>query len=401
MNAAINSIPIKSFISIDLIIFCSFAIFLSPLRLENLSSFYSNTSLLLSEPLATLSKYSIPLSLSILCILSTYSLWEKKRSFWSLNKIFIIYAITNIVGIFRTVIYSDENLSRFILGTALILLIYIISFKKFRFLVFEKAFFYTSVIFVAGHLYQWIIDPSVMQWKGRWMGIVAHPNHLGAYSAGLLLTLLPSLFNKSKYNPNKLLRLSTSVLLLLLCLLSGSRTSLLILSGGIIFQLAASRIKWKSSHLIIIALIILGMFAIIYLTQTLNNDSDEMRITTTENTRIDAWKTQFQDFGSNPLFGAGKTEKTESSLFAAMSIGGILVGLGYFTFILSVVYRCIRTIQESKFRQISSSQLAFQGALLGLTLGSLFEGYGLMALQVYSLCNVMILICCASLERQA
>ena len=285
------------------------------------------------------------------------------------------------------VVYDAADLPRFVTAILLILVTFVLYSHPFPAESFRYYFRTAGQLLLIGTLWQYVRDPSIIMWNNRWMGIVNHPVFLALFSA-IYGIIAFSFALESERTGKRVWAFVEFCAFSLLIVLSGSRTGLLTMGCGVGAMVFAHGNKTRNHSLGFLFLFSALLAGMVLVSTDLGSSlfDEDNRVLSTQDTRSKAWATQLATFEENPLFGSGYTDRSESSFLAALSIAGLVGGLGYLLFFFSGLSRAIAVIFNfgGRYDHGSIGFLTCASLLLALLAASLVEGFAIMGIQVVS-----------------
>lgn len=205
----------------------------------------------------------------------------------------------------------------------------------------------------------------------RYFGITTHPNFLGAQVA--LCTIVA--FSRICLSPIKIIiSVTITGFGLWLLLLSGSRTGIIMLLVGIIFNLHFSNtFKYKIPIITLLGFSLFIFYGYFQEEAALVYD----RGSGGADTRTSAWTIMFNAFLESPIFGVGYFDKASESSFLKIIVNyGLIYFSLYIAMLVLTVRKLILLIKFNKVNNISNDFLPLSiGLLLSMLAGGILEGY--------------------------
>jgi len=204
----------------------------------------------------------------------------------------------------------------------------------------------------------------------RFFGVGGHPNFTGVHMALCVLILSGSLWDGTKIH-----RIVTAAFLLAaayLLYLTGSRTGLVVMAGGMVATLVTLKMRYSSLLLLLVASIV-GILILSFSDfhfETLV--SSEVYDRGGGNTRSAAWAAMWGLVLENPLIGSGQfVGNSENSVLRGWAAIGIIYPIALVSAIAALALEVFKQGTGSIGRRFASL-FALMG---GLVCGSVFEGY--------------------------
>lgn len=245
-----------------------------------------------------------------------------------------------------------------------------------------KSISWAGILFLIGVMAQLAINPSGEIWNGRFYGTTGNPNHCGVLLAITSLATLYLMLRPGAKFKARVFYGAVAVVMVVLLLWTGSRTSMLTLMVGLVVQ-------FRRRFGAIVVLCMVGAIVALAIWQTSSADSSSMRMFTTTNTRTQIWRLMVDEFMSSPLLGvhedASGTENSYLLVAAHAGLAGLipmLIALGTLGLTVRRVWKHHRRLQQ--FEPLFD--VVF-GLIAGELTGALFEGYlyGVYSFPVLSL----------------
>jgi hypothetical protein len=227
------------------------------------------------------------------------------------------------------------------------------------------------ILFAIASLIELKANRDNVFWNGRFNGVTSHPVFCGVISslgvcAGLHLLLAGSV--------KKITRWSSIFCVLVgiaFVIMSGTRTAIVVLSIsllGVLYQhLRGSRLVLA----LVAACLVLGSVKVTLFYLRESENISEMRITSAENTRVDAWQRLWAVFTEYPMLGL-PGQGGESSYLRILASGGVLGGL---PFGFGIIFFSVSLVQIFISRGISRESGSIVGLGVSLLVLGIFEGY--------------------------
>jgi O-antigen ligase len=306
---------------------------------------------------------------------------QKKMDIFVLNGLFslsilIIYIISSLNGDSLVTSLMRVALSFFISVLFSFYFIFVLKLNRTDYLqIIIMPPLLAGGLFVLINIALYIIDRNaVISDFGRMFGTTEHPNFLGVTSALILLLVHQQVLILTKLKTNALHYKFVLLYVIyggavVLVFLSGSRTALsIVLTGYFLFILLGNK-KLRSF------LILLFAFLVSYYLQAsvfFEQDTENIRILSSVNTREGAWDAMYEIFYNNPFFGVGikNIGYSENSILRALAGAG-LIGSLVFIFIHVIAIR-FAFLQCIYLKNIHSN---FTPIIFAIIVGSIFEGY--------------------------
>ena len=280
---------------------------------------------------------------------------------------------------FLDFLYGDQIILSFL--TRIAILIFAISafYLYFRETYFDAGYFYLPIIIsgsilVFVNLLFYIVDKESVWPSGpyaRFIGNTEHPNFIALICSILLVAINEAMVFFKKYNHiSRTLYLylrAVTVLLIAGVFASGSRTGLFLLIAYLL--ISYSYRSRRRNMFILLGGFSLTFFIILDGFQTITN-IDGLRVTSTENTRTDAWSGMLNVFYENPFFGVGRNSVgfSENSYLWALSATGLF---GFVFFILFL----FTTLKNAKSSLENAKQQGAAFLVICVLLAAAFEGF--------------------------
>jgi hypothetical protein len=254
-----------------------------------------------------------------------------------------------------------------------VLMIYVnfIAKKKNNSIFFIRPVFLSTGIFILINFFVLIFDKAAVysEISGRMYGTLEHPNFFGVTTALIFLTTIYYIQVNIRELNNFGVIFSFIILFICFALVvySGSRTSLLLIGSGLFWMFLVSKVNLKGKIVTITIPIVLLTLASLYL-----NDSNDVRILSSQNTREEAWGYLLTTFINNPFLGIGLSNMqfSESSYMRPLAAYGMIGSFLYFVIILSsIVFMFLFFYNKRKIK----FDISF--VLLGILFGGVTEGF--------------------------
>jgi hypothetical protein len=227
-----------------------------------------------------------------------------------------------------------------------------------------QAIFYGSMVFCSINLVIYLASIGNVMWKGRLFGVTGHPNFLGI-SAAICFTISSCLFYYEKDKLKKAIFLLGIVVGLWVCILTGSRTSII----SSLAALSVFSINQLPNIYVKVILTCLSVLLAIFLFSTV--DREQVDYAGRGNTREQTWKELYLEAAELPIFGKGRVGATTNSYLFAIVAGGVLGAIFFFISLAQA-----STIYFQHFRGSASFYINIcRATLIILLVGSIFEGF--------------------------
>ncbi|MEZ6163672.1 MAG: hypothetical protein R3B67_04470 [Phycisphaerales bacterium] len=239
-----------------------------------------------------------------------------------------------------------------------------------------RAIVLSNVVWVGMVLVQIAVNPTFITMGNsfRFVGLLANPQHAGVLLPHICLILIWLILNDSgKLRIFYLLLVGINGVFLLW---TGSRTGMGMLVIGLCAILYSK--AGRAIFLLPIAMI-LAYIGLKFMTGVIGNDIGLERLTSTDNTRDESWRTLIQHGMENPMVGVGTegTEKSENSwLYGFASYGAgmlaILVFLTLIAFTIGLKWFRARFSLDPYYRPLLDLCI---GGVAMFFAGAVLEGY--------------------------
>jgi hypothetical protein len=215
--------------------------------------------------------------------------------------------------------------------------------------------------------------PMIMGRGLRFVGLTANPQHASVLLASMAVVALWLALNDLRRL--RLLWAGMLGITIILLAWTGSRTGM----GMLVIGATATLYARMGRTILILPVIALAGAVGFKVLQSLNVDLGLWRLTSTENTREQAWATLLQSGLSSPIIGvglrdAGDTENSYLLAFAGYGIGMVAL---VFTLMFACFVQSLRLIRRRKFLPPADRTLA--DLIIGVEImyfaGAMFEGY--------------------------
>jgi hypothetical protein len=256
--------------------------------------------------------------------------------------------------------------------------------SKLNYKLFIIPIFIASSLFIAINSTLLIFDTSSVYSlvSGRMYGTLDHPNFFGV-TVGLI-SLTSTYFFLIHFKSNGVIANSFCIFIIIMSVVmvvfSGSRTSLLMLVSGYLYYFIGSKINKKNK--ILFVLFVLFLYAIYEMIYLSTLSSADIRILSTENTRVLAWDYLIRIIIENPAFGIGLNNLhfSESSYLRPLAAYGIFGSLLYFSLVLFSFF-----ISFVFHKNNYNLNFNYSGIIICLLIGGVTEGYLIEAVSFPSL----------------
>ncbi len=261
-----------------------------------------------------------------------------------------------------------------------------------------------GMIFSLAGVAQYAVEPSSVSWAGRFLGVSGNANHAGVL---LGLCIPPTVFEVITSRRRLLWRLILGALvgvMVVLLVWTGSRTGFVtgLVGTMVLFRLRVGRLA--------LALIVCGAFVYLMMSIFVEAQANASRLVALDDTRSVQWRSMFDDFLNNPLFGASALESkwSENSYLLIAARTGLL-GLIPFSFAFGLVVLAMVRLQRLRKFLGADALLAdlVTGGLLSVGTGAMLEGFllGTYSFPIFTLMIYLALLAflidyCGALQRQ-
>lgn len=193
-----------------------------------------------------------------------------------------------------------------------------------------NAYFLGSLLFLLLNLGLHLTGVASLIWKGRFFGLTTHPNFIGLCGA-VTAALSFALFYGEKSGIGRVLYVIGLLAGLWVCILSGSRTSLLGSAASIVTVLFFSVKDYSLKPLLILLILLGSILAISYV------DLQSLDYANRGNTREETWASMYQEASQLPFFGRGRSGATTNAYLFAVVAGGVFGAFFFFRTIFSAI----------------------------------------------------------------
>jgi len=234
------------------------------------------------------------------------------------------------------------------------------------------AIFATGILWSGVSLFEWEYNEAAVVWNTRFQGIAGHPNH-----AGLLLAICGivgvGLAVIAERKAIRVLYAIGALIMLLLIYWTASRTAVVVFVVGV-----TALILERRRAVVIIALMMAAVCGTILSGMFMQapDSMEDIRVVSTQNTRLEVWENLWTTFTKNVGIGAGETVVgSESSVLLILARTGLVGGIPFAIscwLMLREAYRMLGCREGEK--RVTDPRIA--GAIIIAVLaGGVFEGY--------------------------
>jgi len=283
----------------------------------------------------------------------------------------ICYFIFQLIIILTAFLYKSDYQDFFVRG-GFIVITFIYFFYVIRSLPLFKSirhgvliyFFYGACLFVAVNVLLSVYPGASVVWKGRLFGVTAHPNFLGMCTA-LSWVVSFALFMYAKGFKAKVFFMAAVMLSIYGSILTGSRTSILSGTMGIIFMLAYTMKNSSFKPVLILCMMFLGLYA--YANLTL----ESLDFAGRGNTREGTWASMLEQASELPFFGYGKIGATTNAYLFSIVATGIFGSIFFFRSLIELIRLFFYNLLQNNKMIVN----LFRGLAIFFLVSSTFEGY--------------------------
>jgi len=318
----------------------------------------------------TLQNLSLPIVLLCALIALYLTLVYRKTTHIVRSNLVIYYYIFHVVVLASDLANSgtlEDFLTRAVFTTVMFLFFYYVvsslPFYNGGHYNVLNAFFLGAYLFLLLNLFLYLSGLGSLSWKGRFFGLTTHPNFIGL--CGSVTTAFSfCLFYAEKSKFARMVYFSGIVVGLWVCLLSGSRTSMLGAAVSIVTVLFFSMKDYSLKPLLILLVMLATVLAVSYV------DLQSLDYANRGNTREETWASMYEEASKLPFFGRGRVGATTNAYLFAVVAGGLFGAFFFFRTIVSAIGVFFTRNLSAPYRTV------IHCALAGLILvTSMLEGY--------------------------
>lgn len=304
-----------------------------------------------------------------------YALAKNNSNFIYKNTLSLTLVMLSFFSVVRGYCQDPSVGFQFLQAFLVLLFIYLvlsISFVKYGvdncFVEIKKALYFISIIFVMVNAIGFYSGYGFVADNPRFFGSSSHPNFIGVQLSLCAIILISHV----KTDKNLFYLLPVIVFCLVLLVMSGSRTSILMLVAGMVAlnenYISSNRKKFFSTLLFVFILV--GV-VIYFAPQSVFDRGDSGG-----DTRSEVWFEMIVNISNNFWFGLGSfVGASENSYLRAMVAFGFLYGLILFLTCISTIFSLYFNSKSECLSLSNKPEKLFFTLMFSLFIGSLFEGF--------------------------